>query len=414
MICKLKKHIKRIIFFCLSLTLTGITYSSRAYATDIDVDRRCEFQIEMFEDGVPLRGMTFNIYHVADMNPDGTYGKVDPRFADYKIDPNFKNQNEWLRFASTLEMSIIRDGISSDAKRVTDEDGMISIDNLSTGLYMVSGLDYRHDNHLHEVNPFMVTLPTKIDGNWQYDILSHPKYPGEVEVPKKVSYNVVFLWDDEGKEDQRPDSVEIALVKMNNSGVSNYSRRKSTRSLVNQCYAFEENDVNEYGVVVDTATIYADTGWKHTWKNIDYGWEYDIVTDELQDYYITAAYDKHTFIFRHRNIECISEGEFEDPFAKPNDDSSSNGNNEDEHTSGGVVDSNANGESDKNMGSDIEKIDQNKNSSASKDNTSSNNGRKDKLPQTGQLWWPVPLMILVGLILCMIGIVRRRGDENEK
>ena len=45
-------------------------------------------------------------------------------------------------------------------------------------------------------------------------------------------------------------------------------------------------------------------------------------------------------------------------------------------------------------------------------NTSNTSSTKDvaseKLPQTGQLWWPVPLMAVMGLILLTAGIKRRR------
>lgn len=36
------------------------------------------------------------------------------------------------------------------------------------------------------------------------------------------------------------------------------------------------------------------------------------------------------------------------------------------------------------------------------------------LPQTGQLWWPVPVLTAAGLLLLVIGLVRRRGANNEK
>lgn len=35
-----------------------------------------------------------------------------------------------------------------------------------------------------------------------------------------------------------------------------------------------------------------------------------------------------------------------------------------------------------------------------------------KLPQTGQLWWPVPLLLCGGLVLVIGGLVRRRGGRN--
>ena len=39
---------------------------------------------------------------------------------------------------------------------------------------------------------------------------------------------------------------------------------------------------------------------------------------------------------------------------------------------------------------------------------------KPTLPQTGQLWWPVPVLIAAGLFFVVIGLVRRRGTIDEK
>ena len=35
------------------------------------------------------------------------------------------------------------------------------------------------------------------------------------------------------------------------------------------------------------------------------------------------------------------------------------------------------------------------------------------LPQTGQLWWPVPVLAAAGLLLMVAGLLRRRGDYDE-
>lgn len=39
-----------------------------------------------------------------------------------------------------------------------------------------------------------------------------------------------------------------------------------------------------------------------------------------------------------------------------------------------------------------------------------------KLPQTGQLWWPVPVLLWAGVLCLVIGLIRRRGSryENER
>ena len=35
------------------------------------------------------------------------------------------------------------------------------------------------------------------------------------------------------------------------------------------------------------------------------------------------------------------------------------------------------------------------------------------LPQTGQLWWPVPVLAVAGLFMMAVGLLRRRGDCDE-
>lgn len=43
---------------------------------------------------------------------------------------------------------------------------------------------------------------------------------------------------------------------------------------------------------------------------------------------------------------------------------------------------------------------------------SSGGGGSSKLPQTGQLWWPVPLLAVLGIAAFMIGWVRRKTDKG--
>lgn len=37
-----------------------------------------------------------------------------------------------------------------------------------------------------------------------------------------------------------------------------------------------------------------------------------------------------------------------------------------------------------------------------------------KLPQTGQLWWPVPVLLFLGCALVLLGLFRRRGNCHEE
>lgn len=46
-------------------------------------------------------------------------------------------------------------------------------------------------------------------------------------------------------------------------------------------------------------------------------------------------------------------------------------------------------------------------------NDSTGNG-PETLPQTGQLWWPVPILLCAGLVLVLLGYLRGRGVEDAK
>ena len=42
------------------------------------------------------------------------------------------------------------------------------------------------------------------------------------------------------------------------------------------------------------------------------------------------------------------------------------------------------------------------------------NPDKPSLPQTGQLWWPVPVLFVVGVILILLGVLRRRSGKKHE
>lgn len=47
-------------------------------------------------------------------------------------------------------------------------------------------------------------------------------------------------------------------------------------------------------------------------------------------------------------------------------------------------------------------------------NTYTTPGKPPKLPQTGQLWWPVPVLIAAGLFFVLIGLLCRKGSQDER
>ena len=48
-------------------------------------------------------------------------------------------------------------------------------------------------------------------------------------------------------------------------------------------------------------------------------------------------------------------------------------------------------------------------------NSGGGNSTPEKIPQTGQLWWPVPMLAVIGLVLIALGLRVRsgKGGKNE-
>ena len=48
-----------------------------------------------------------------------------------------------------------------------------------------------------------------------------------------------------------------------------------------------------------------------------------------------------------------------------------------------------------------------------KDSETPDPDKPEKLPQMGQLWWPVPILCMLGLLSVTLGLIRRKNGENK-
>lgn len=111
------------------------------------------------------------------------------------------------------------------------------------------------------------------------------------------------------------------------------------------------------GKVYDTVTLNAANQWRHTWEELDGRYQWIIVEKELEDYTVTTTREGVTVVVTNTYAKAPT-----DPTSPP--------------TQPGKPD-------------------------------------KPSLPQTGQLWWPVPVLLAVGMLFVVIGLIRRRGVTDE-
>lgn len=116
------------------------------------------------------------------------------------------------------------------------------------------------------------------------------------------------------------------------------------------------------GKVYDTVTLNAANSWRCTWNDLDDHYTWTVAEKELEDYTVTVTREGVTFVVTNTYSGNV-----------PHDPSSTD--------------------------------------SAPPTNPGTSDGLK--LPQTGLLWWPVPVLLTGGLLLIVLGLLCRRRDRDE-
>lgn len=116
-------------------------------------------------------------------------------------------------------------------------------------------------------------------------------------------------------------------------------------------------DLLRDGTVYDTVTLNAANNWRYVWSDLDNSYRWLVVEKELENYTVELTQEGTTFVLK--NIRSAPDTPPTDPTvpSSPSD---------------------------------------------------------PKLPQTGQLWWPVPLLVSMGLLLIVAGLIRRRRISDEE
>ncbi|MCH5278699.1 MAG: Cna B-type domain-containing protein [Christensenellaceae bacterium] len=265
----------------------------------------CSLTLEYIdEDAGPLDGCTFRLYHIADGNMN------DYRLMEEFIDKQEEvDQVDWYNAEDVADLAvdlseyITNDDIEPAQTGTTDQEGRLSFNGLSIGLYLTIGDQLSKDGWIYTPQPTLIWLPcVNPDGGLDYDpvcTLKYEKTPEEVK-PETISIFVEKVWVDDGN---HPSSVTVQLL----------------------CD----------GEVYDEVTLNAENDWRYTWENLEADHDWQIVETDIPDGY-TARVTRDGFYFTVTNTK--------------------------------------------------------------------------KLPQTGQLWWPVPAMLGAGLLLLIFGVVlRKRG-----
>lgn len=119
------------------------------------------------------------------------------------------------------------------------------------------------------------------------------------------------------------------------------------------------------GVVYDTVTLNEANQWRHTWKELDAAGKWTLTEKAVRRYHVQTEQQGKTFVVKNTYYVLWDEEMRETDTDKPDDSDNSN---------------------------------------------SSGN----RLPQTGQLWWPVPILLMAGFFCLVVGAARKRRHHEAE
>jgi len=298
----------------------------------------------------PARGVTFNLYQIADIT---RHGKIvsTAKFSKYQLPFSEMKADEWDEMTLTLQGYIAADKIMPDYFSETDINGQIVFENMPVGVYLVVGDIYHADEHYYLPQAYIVSLPGKGENAvWEYQIESSVKYEVRPE-QKPITLEILKVWH-EDEVSERPVSIEV--------------------------------EVYENEKLYTTVTLHTDNNWRHILTELKAGAVWTVREKAIPEgYTVMVENQANRIVVNNTRVPEEpetqpeeSENQVEEPETPP----------EEAETPPKTPDS--------------------------PPETSGETG--EKLPQTGVLWWPVPVLAATGLLFIVIGVFLRRGREDEE
>lgn len=268
--------------------------------------------VKFVDNGTPIVGAQFELYRVGQIDENGL-ATLDEALG---IDASLweMSQSEWRDLSLTVHGAVHSKQMESVVSGTTDADGILKLEGLEKGLYLLAGTPHTQNNLVYTPEAYLITLPVwNAEGDDDYNPTVEPKYETSDEL---ISRKVLKIWDDASNESARPASVEVQLF--------------------------------ENGTVYDTVTLSKDNNWQYEWPALKAASTWTIAEKVPAGYTSKVTQDGNTFVVTNtaNPVETTAPTE-------------------------------------------------------------------PKLPDTGQLSWPIPVLAVAGIALFLVGWLRRKQSVDE-
>ena len=394
------KIYKRITAVLLGILLILMLLPSAA----AEVNEAVSLTVSCQDKGAPLVGARFSVYLAASADE---YGRLTPTkdFAGYNVDFTSKE------LASTLEGYVLRDSIKPTDSASTDSSGNAIFPTggriLSPGLYLVIADRHVQNGYSYEFTPFTLILGHYAEQ--EFNAVVNAKFSSELLpiLPLTTTRKVLKIWDDDGHEDERPDEITVQLLRD--------------------------------GELYDTVVLSKDNNWRHTWTGLRYDSKWTVAEDELDGYTVSVSREGVTFVITNTYTELPPDepeppettppdeteppettppdeteppettppDETEPPETTPPDETEPPETTPPDETN--PPETTPPDETNPPVTTPPDETEPPETSTPDTPDTT-----PPPLPQTGQLWWPVPVFVAVGLAFIIIGVICSRGIFSDE
>ena len=332
----------------------------------------------------PISGLRVTLYKAGDMtiSEDGMASfTLTPAFASYdgkveaNLDPNKMDSSSWAKGAATLAPYVVSDSTKGGQafetiSAVTGEDGSAHFQGLDQGLYLMTA-SYEGDVYKDvTITPAFLTLPqiSKDNKVWDYNASVKVKpqiTPKETEKPNET---------EKSKETEKPTtSVSVRKVWSGDDAAGTSSRRPASVTIELH---------NSAGVTLDTQTLSAQNGRAFTWAGLEAG-EYSVTEKDIPAGYSVSHEEQKTADGKLVTVTNTTppagvQGESREREVEAENRAGVKGSSREKETEKNAAVASAN-----------------------------------RLPQTGQLWWPVWVLAGIAAVLLILGLILRLSGKKD-
>ncbi|MBE6850761.1 MAG: Cna B-type domain-containing protein [Ruminococcus sp.] len=348
---------------CLFGVILWLTAGVLLHTTAADVKGTLTI-LSQTEEGVKLAGMQWDIYKIGGRDAEGKY-ELQGAFEKYPVSLEDTSTSALTFAAETLNtFATVYKEKPLDSKKA-DENGALKFEDLGVGLYLVSGDYVQIDDTYYFPAPFLMEVTEFGGENQVYDMVAFPKYI-YMNAEEKSEYTVKKVWaNDELHTFTRTPYVTVEIY---------------CDDLLYQTVRLDESN-----------------DWTYSWSSDKpYDWKV-LEVDIPKDYFV---------VFRNNEKQYVVVNSFNT--ASSIEDST-------QWTDSVVtetVESTEKSTDETIATSETVKATENTSTSITTSTTiiTTTTTTPEKLPQTGQLWWPVPVLALAGLVLMGIGFKLRTKE----